>query len=207
MSSLSDAPELHPDEGSHCSDATMEAQVDARLRMESMSRVACALIFQSARDLVCARRTEGEASNRRPKAVRQARQRIEEISFWARTVHPLVYESGGITLAGAVETINVQQDYRGGRRIDYWVVRQLLLKEPHRLAVVDGPAEFRTLTTDPGNSEDGSDTLNPDSSDDLLRVLDTYQKQSAAASAPAPHAQEPGDESNAATVTGSAEYA
>jgi hypothetical protein len=185
----------------------MEAQVDARLRMESMSRVACALIFQSARDLVCARRTEGEASNRRPKAVRQARQRIEEISFWARTVHPLVYESGGITLAGAVETINVQQDYRGGRRIDYWVVRQLLLKEPHRLAVVDGPAEFRTLTTDPGNSEDGSDTLNPDSSDDLLRVLDTYQKQSAAAPAPAPHAQEQGDESNAATVTGSTEYA
>lgn len=190
MNSLSDAPELRLDEDSHCNDATMEAQVDARLRMESMSRVACALIFQSARDLVCARRTEGEAANRRPKAVRQARQRIEEISLWARTIHPLVYESGGITLAGAVETINVQQDFRGGRRIDYWAVRQLLLKEPHRLAVVDGPAEFRTLTTDSAGPQDSSETFNPDSSDDLLRVIDAYQRQHTPASTLAVHTPE-----------------
>jgi hypothetical protein len=208
MNSLSDAPEhKHRDEGSHSSDTSTEAQVDARLRMESMSRVACALIFQSARDLVCAQRTEGDALNRRPKAVRQARLRIEEIALWARTIHPLVYESGGITLAGAVETINVQQDYRGGRRIEYWVVRQLLLREPHRLAVVDGPAEFRTLTSESLVDPLGSETLNPDSSDDLLRVIDTYQKEIVPALPSSPHGQGQVEQSIAGTTTEPAEYA
>jgi hypothetical protein len=208
MSSLSDAPRhKHPDEGSHSSDTSTEAQIDARLRMESMSRVACALIFQSARDLVCAQRIQSDALNRRPKAVRQARQRIEEIALWARTIHPLVYESGGITLAGAVETINVQQDYRGGRRIHYWVVRQLLLREPQRLAVVDGPAEFRTLTSESAVDPLGSETLNPDSSDDLLRVIDTYQKESSADSPSSPHGQGQGEQSNAGTTTEPTEYA
>jgi hypothetical protein len=163
--------------GSPHSDAATEAQVEARLRMESMSRVACALIFQSARDLVCAHRAAGRPQAGLPKAVRKARQWIQEISIWAKTLHPLRYESGGMTLAGAVETINVHQDFRGGRRIDYWAVRECLLREPHRLAIVDGPAEFRTLTSDPPDAS-VCETPNPESSEDLIRVISEYEKAS-----------------------------
>ena len=174
MTSLSDVPgRMYPDDDNHFSDTTTAAQIDARLRMESMSRVACALIFQSARDLVCAQRTTAKAQAR-AKAVREARQWIEEISVWAKTLHPLRYEGGGITLAGAVETINVHQDFRGGRRIDYWIVRELLLREPHRLAIVDGPAEFRTLTSEP--SESSADKLNPEPAEDLIRIISEYEK-------------------------------
>jgi hypothetical protein len=175
MTSLSDATgPISPDDDNQFSDTITAAQIDARLRMESMSRVACALIFQSARDLVCAQRTTAKAQAR-AKAVREARQWIEEISVWAKTLHPMRYEGGGITLAGAVETINVHQDFRGGRRIDYWIVRELLLREPHRLAIVDGPAEFRTLTSEAAEPSAGNLNLEP--SEDLMRVITEYEKE------------------------------
>jgi len=182
MSNVIDPTERqHLGGGSRYNDATTQAQVDARLRMESLSRVACALIFQSARDLVCAKRTEARSQARHPKVVRQARQWIEEISVWAQTIYPLLYESGGMTLAGAVETINVHQDHRGGRRIDYCVVKELLLAKPQRLAVVDGPAEFRTLTSDVSDPPT-SEKLNPEkSSEDLIRVISEYEKETSRA--------------------------
>jgi hypothetical protein len=181
--------------GSTYDDVVTEAQVEARLRMESMSRVACALIFQSARDLVCAQRTASRPQTRRPKAVREARQWIQEISIWARTLHPLRYEGGGITLAGAVETINVHQDFRGGRRVDYWAVRECLLREPHRLAVVDGPAEFRTLTCDPSDTA-VCEMPNPDSSVDLIRVISEYEKVTSLAGQRIATASEDGEEND-----------
>lgn len=125
-----------------------EEQAGAHDCLESMSRVSCALIFQSARDLVCSRRVLQSSRQRRPKAVRKAEQFIEEITKWANTVFPLLYEDGGMSLAGAIATINRYQDQRGVRRLEYHVVKQLLLTKPQRLAIVDGPAEFRTLTND-----------------------------------------------------------
>lgn len=122
-----------------------EADAEARLRMESMSRVACALIFQTARDLVCAERALRARATRRPKAVRQHERRLEEIQRWVKTVFPLRYENGGMSLAGAVATINMYNDHTGARRVEYHVVRNMLMREPHRLAIVDGPAEYRTL--------------------------------------------------------------
>lgn len=122
-----------------------EADAEARLRMESMSRVACALIFQTARDLVCAERALRARATRRPKAVRQHERRLIEIQRWVKTVFPLRYENGGMSLAGAVATINLYNDHVGARRLEYHVVREMLMKEPHRLAIVDGPAEYRTL--------------------------------------------------------------
>ncbi|SRR5581483_3702297 len=153
------------------SDEAEEAQIEARLRMESMSRVACALIFQSARDLVCAHRTAARPEAHHRKTVRDASRWKQEISIWAKTLYPLQYESGGLTLAGAIHTINVNQDFRGGRRLDYWAVRECLLREPHRLAVVDGPTEFRTLTAEP--SDDGAvlERKKPEPAVELTDVL------------------------------------
>lgn len=141
-------PHIRHAGGTLYEDSQTEKQVESRLRMESMSRVACALIFQTARDLVCARRKLCDPDAHAAKAVRKAAQRVDEISRWARTVHPLRYADGGIPLAGAIATINVHQEYRGGRRIEYEVVKRLLFLMPQRLAVVDGPAEFRTLGQD-----------------------------------------------------------
>lgn len=124
-----------------------EEQAEAHDRLESMSRVACALIFQSARDMVCSRRVLRSSQPRRPKNVRKAEQCIDEITKWANTVFPILYE-GGMSLAGAVATINRYQDQRGVRRVEYHVVKQMLLTKPQRLAIVDGPAKFRRLTND-----------------------------------------------------------
>lgn len=140
-----------------------EQQALAQDGLESMSGVVCALIFQSARDLVCAKKVlrakqsppkaarqakpvSPAKAARQAKAVRQAEQRIDEITKWANTVFPLRFAGGGMSLAGAIATINLYQEHRGVCRLEYHVVKKMLLTKPHRLAVVDGPAKFRTLT-------------------------------------------------------------
>jgi hypothetical protein len=74
------------------------------------------------------------------------------------------------------------------------------------IASADGPAEFRTLTSDPLVEPTDSRTLNPDSSDDLLRVIDTFQRDGAAAASTTTSPSE-GEQCYASATIESADHA